>query len=511
MAEVQDRRADSVSDSEDVDDEEGVTLLEVGNAAFRSEKYDEAIKVYSDALEVLPFDLEKHRGPLMLEPVLLSNRCAAYCKLSERLRKIPAELSEERALFGLDPTSLVQLALKDGEKAIKLRKDWPKAYLRKGTALVLLEQYEGARDAFLDGLQVDPRSTSLQKALRDLNREFGGQLEEVENSRQQKRAKVVRSDELDCTLCLKLLYSPITTPCGHSFCRGCLLQAMDHGNKCPMCRTVLFVSPKTYPVSVTLNNLIQRNFPEEYKERKDEMDEVLQPGKEILPLFVMDVVLPCERMSLNIFEPRYRLMVRRVMEGNHRMGMVGVEERGVLADIGCEVEICECQPLPDGRFYLEVSVIALHMKSCPQLRDVGALASPKHGSKTGGYILYTGVLVASRYRVAQVKWFEDTPLEDGSREKEQLTSLLKGASTLAKTWLQRGLDLQTCDRRAVHDVVKRAESMPDSTQAEAFSFSLANVLIIRPQEKLQLLRTTDTREAGNPPYKRRGDKWTPDL
>lgn len=61
--------------------------------------------------------------------------------------------------------------------------------------------------------------------------------------------------------------------------------------------------------SVTLNNIIQRNFPEEYAERKAEMEAVTLAGEEILPLFVMDVVLPCEKMPLNIFEPRYRLMV----------------------------------------------------------------------------------------------------------------------------------------------------------------------------------------------------------
>lgn len=38
-----------------------------------------------------------------------------------------------------------------------------------------------------------------------------------------------RSDDFDCTLCLKLLYDPVTTPCGHSFCRSCLFQSMDRG------------------------------------------------------------------------------------------------------------------------------------------------------------------------------------------------------------------------------------------------------------------------------------------
>jgi Lon protease-like protein len=94
-------------------------------------------------------------------------------------------------------------------------------------------------------------------------------------------------------------------------------------------------------------------------------------------------------MALNIFEPRYRLMVRRCMEGNRLFGMATVnrqhelcEVRGMHAlhstqhlcttpshilhalvsvplpqhktQIACEAEILECQPLPDGRFYLEV-------------------------------------------------------------------------------------------------------------------------------------------------------------
>lgn len=41
-----------------------------------------------------------------------------------------------------------------------------------------------------------------------------------------------RNDDFDCTLCLKLLFEPVTTPCGHSFCRSCLFQSMDCGWYC---------------------------------------------------------------------------------------------------------------------------------------------------------------------------------------------------------------------------------------------------------------------------------------
>lgn len=61
--------------------------------------------------------------------------------------------------------------------------------------------------------------------------------------------------------------------------------------------------------SVTLNNIIQKNFPEEYAERKTEHESLTNLGVDLLPLFVMDVILPCQKFQLNIFEPRYRLMV----------------------------------------------------------------------------------------------------------------------------------------------------------------------------------------------------------
>lgn len=60
---------------------------------------------------------------------------------------------------------------------------------------------------------------------------------------------------------------------------------------------------------MTLNNIIQKNFPEEYAERISEHESLTNLGVDLIPLFVMDVVIPCQRFPLHIFEPRYRLMV----------------------------------------------------------------------------------------------------------------------------------------------------------------------------------------------------------
>ncbi|XP_010258247.1 PREDICTED: LON peptidase N-terminal domain and RING finger protein 1 isoform X2 [Nelumbo nucifera] len=317
-------------------------LMQKGNRAFREGRIEDAISYYYKAHNFKPGD-----------PVILSNRSAAFSRMCELLKKRPASTSEYKPLNGLDPTTHAELALKDAEKVMSYRSNSPKTYFLKANALILLEQYEYARDTLLSGLQVDPLSNPLQACLRNLENMSAGLVSRKRNGKPQ------RTDDFDCTLCLKLLYEPITTPCGHSFCRSCLFQSMDHGNKCPMCRTVLFINPKTYSLSVTLNNIIQKNFAEEYAERKSEHENLTNLGVDLLPLFVMDVILPCQKLSLNIFEPRYRLMVRRIMEGNHRMGMAAIDSTtGAIADLACEVEITECEPLPDGRFYLELQEVA---------------------------------------------------------------------------------------------------------------------------------------------------------
>ncbi len=45
--------------------------------------------------------------------------------------------------------------------------------------------------------------------------------------------------DLECSLCFRLLYSPVTTPCGHSFCMTCLERSMDHNDRCPLCKHTL--------------------------------------------------------------------------------------------------------------------------------------------------------------------------------------------------------------------------------------------------------------------------------
>jgi len=69
-----------------------------------------------------------------------------------------------------------------------------------------------------------------------------------------------------------------------------------------------------------------------------------------VPLFVLGIVLfPKQIMKLHVFEPRYRLMVRRCLSGSSKFGIIFSE-----SSVGTEVAIKECNPLPDGRFLLTI-------------------------------------------------------------------------------------------------------------------------------------------------------------
>lgn len=79
-----------------------------------------------------------------------------------------------------------------------------------------------------------------------------------------------------------------------------------------------------------------------------------------LPLFPLQTVLfPGMPLHLHIFEPRYRLMMRRCLEGDRRFGVAlikrGREAQGPLPEpvrVGCTAYIVQDELLGDGRMYV---------------------------------------------------------------------------------------------------------------------------------------------------------------
>lgn len=60
-------------------------------------------------------------------------------------------------------------ALKDAEKCVELKSDWPKGYLRLGTAYQQLFRYQEASVAYAQGIKLDKEDKSLEKSMSELN------------------------------------------------------------------------------------------------------------------------------------------------------------------------------------------------------------------------------------------------------------------------------------------------------------------------------------------------------
>src|SRR5690349_7269045 len=80
-----------------------------------------------------------------------------------------------------------------------------------------------------------------------------------------------------------------------------------------------------------------------------------------IPLFPLNNVLfPDMLMPLHVFEPRYRLLVKRCLGRNEPFGIVLIKEGPEVGagstpeTIGTTAEIVGHQPLPDGRSFIVV-------------------------------------------------------------------------------------------------------------------------------------------------------------
>ena len=81
---------------------------------------------------------------------------------------------------------------------------------------------------------------------------------------------VTMKEELQCKLCLDILLYPVTTACGHTFCRDCLKRTLDHRVDCPCCRAPMdyFLGEKGPAVNEVLELATKIYCSAEYTERK---------------------------------------------------------------------------------------------------------------------------------------------------------------------------------------------------------------------------------------------------
>ena len=166
------------------------------------------------------------------------------------------------------------------------------------------------------------------------------------------------SEDLECAVCFNLLNDPITLPsCKHTFCRLCLLKATrlsPDGRSCPLCRALIEIpSLKDHAVDAELEAALRSAVGDaEYDERREqnqrEVDELNKIVDSQLPIFAMT---PGTRVgghvALHLFEPRYKILIRRAWEGNRLFVYCGCRPHPGAP--GVVVRVDHATFLPDGR------------------------------------------------------------------------------------------------------------------------------------------------------------------
>ncbi|XP_055844149.1 LON peptidase N-terminal domain and RING finger protein 1 [Episyrphus balteatus] len=172
---------------------------------------------------------------------------------------------------------------------------------------------------------------------------------------------LIDASDFDCVLCCRTFWKPVVTPCGHTYCWVCLDRCMDYSPSCPLCMSPLveqhvnvlqgssspvpFILAKR-PVTKFLEAAMKRFIPECYEKRfQQEMD--LEPS---VPVFICTTAFPHVPCPLFVYEPRYRLMVRRAVEsGEKQFGIVQPHSgKSRYFDVGTILDIRDCVLLGDG-------------------------------------------------------------------------------------------------------------------------------------------------------------------
>ncbi|RAK70889.1 putative ATP-dependent protease (CrgA) [Aspergillus fijiensis CBS 313.89] len=310
-------------------------------------------------------------------------------------------------------------------------------------------------------------------------------------------------NELDCQVCYSLILDPLTTPCGHTFCRDCVTMVMDHSDLCPVCRRKLNLSltSRREPSNLRISTILETLFPEQLAVRKDgtsdddDDDAAAADGEQTLPLFVNSLSFPTMPTFLHIFEPRYRIMMRRVMETRgKKFGMVMYNRgsrpqpglgRAEFMQYGTVLMIDRYELLPDGRSLVIATGVSRFKVSSSEVVD--------------------------GYHVGRVQRVEDMPITEEERLESLETSVTMEAPPAASAdpadtpievlptqqLFQLALDFIDEQRRKgvawLHPRVLMAYG-DAPTDPALFPWWLASVYPLWEDDKYSLLSTTSVRD-----------------
>jgi len=236
-----------------------------------------------------------------------------------------------------------------------------------------------------------------------------------------------------------------------------------------------------------------------------------------VPLFVCTLSLPSMPTFLHVFEPRYRLMMRRVIEGNKQFGMAMYNRtnapQGELGptqflEYGTLLEIVNYELLRDGRSFIET-------------RGIGRFKVIEHAMHDG-------------YHISRIERVEDISLAEEAIQEQRETTMARDYAEIfmrehPQMQLPNNIAIETLSTQQLLDSCTafvremREASAPwlrdriiqvygDPPEDPAiFPYWFASVVPIVEEEKYVLLQTKRVRERLKIVYswigRIRGQRW----
>ncbi|XP_061391284.1 uncharacterized protein LOC133326678 [Musca vetustissima] len=287
---------------------------------------------------------------------------------------------------------------------------------------------------------------------------------------------LIDASDFDCVLCCRTFWKPVVTPCGHTYCLVCLDRCMDYTSSCPLCMAPL-VEPSVNmvqgasspvpliltkrPVTKFLEAAMKRFIPDSYQKRfRQEM--VMEPS---VPIFICTTAFPYVPCPLFVYEPRYRLMVRRAIDsGDKQFGIVQPHSgKARYHDYGCMLDIRDCLLLGDGCSILSTM-------GCKRFKILA------RNEKDG-------------YETAKVEYIHDEAIPD--EHLGYVTSMHSIVLGKAIAWYESlGQDLKHEILQSYGEMPMVEENWSSREDGPAWAWWIIALLPLRPQLKVDILATT---------------------
>lgn len=184
-----------------------------------------------------------------------------------------------------------------------------------------------------------------------------------------------------------------------------------------------------------------------------------------VPIFVCMVAFPSLKYPLHIFEPRYRLMIRRCVElGSRMFGMCASDPDKEFSDYGTMLYIERMDILPDGRSIIQTTARR-------RFRVI---------SRT----------MSDGYNTAKVEWLEDEP-----PKVKEIEVLNADCGKCLEIWINSLTGLQqTCVTNAIGPMPPLEESLVSSPNGPSWLWWALAATPLHDKEKLSILAMTSLAE-----------------